>query len=345
MARRGLVAVVSTAALLLVVVAGAYAWDSAKADQIAEGVRAGELELGGLTEAEAQLALRRELLAPLERPLHVIVGEEHFKLPGEKLEVRANIDSVVAEAIEVSRDGGLIDRVWRYATGGEVEHVIDPRIHHSRAAVEEFVAEIAAAVNRDAVNATVLPTATSLEPVQSRAGVAVREQELLDELLSVLDGDRGSRTIEARTLRVEPEVTTDELAASYPTYITIVRDAFELRLYRDLKLAKTYTIAVGAQGYQTPAGLFALESKQVNPTWYVPDAEWAGELAGQVIPPGPDNPLQARWMGFAGAAGIHGTNDPGSLGSAASHGCIRMAVPDVKELYGRVSIGTPVYVE
>ena len=114
--------------------------------------------------------------------------------------------------------------------------------------------------------------------------------------------------------------------SEYPAYITIDRATFQLRFWKNLKLARTYTIAVGAAGYETSTGVYNVESKQVNPTWYVPDSEWAGDLAGEVVPPGPDNPLEARWMGFFAGAGIHGTNDVGSLGSAASHGCIRMAV-------------------
>src|SRR5256885_14954490 len=75
---------------------------------------------------------------------------------------------------------------------------------------------------------------------------------------------------------------------------------------------------------------------QKDPAWHVPDEAWAGALAGRVIPPGdPQNPLKARWMGFHDGAGIHGTADIGSLGAAASHGCIRMAVPDVVKLYRR----------
>ena len=62
------------------------------------------------------------------------------------------------------------------------------------------------------------------------------------------------------------------------------------------------------------------------------------------MPPGPDNPLKARWMGIYNGAGFHGTSDDGSLGSAASHGCVRMAVPDVIDLYDRVDVGTPVYI-
>ena len=82
----------------------------------------------------------------------------------------------------------------------------------------------------------------------------------------------------------------------------------------------------------------------MNPSWSVPDADWTGGLAGQVVPPGPDNPLKARWMGIFDGAGIHGTDDVGSLGSAASHGCVRMSVPDVVELYDHVDVGTPLYI-
>ena len=87
-----------------------------------------------------------------------------------------------------------------------------------------------------------------------------------------------------------------------------------------------------------------MQSKQVNPAWHVPNSDWAGKLAGRVIPPGPEDPLKARWIGFNGGAGIHGTDDDGSIGSAASHGCVRMHVPDVIDLYKQVDVGNPVYI-
>jgi lipoprotein-anchoring transpeptidase ErfK/SrfK len=144
--------------------------------------------------------------------------------------------------------------------------------------------------------------------------------------------------------RVEPKVTTDQLAQQYPTFITIDRAAFQLRLWQNLKLAKTYTIAVGQAGLETPAGEYSIDDKQVNPSWHVPDSAWAGDLAGQVIPPGPDDPIKARWMGFYNGAGIHGTDEISSLGTAASHGCVRMSIPDVEELYDQVPLGTPIYI-
>ena len=106
-----------------------------------------------------------------------------------------------------------------------------------------------------------------------------------------------------------------------------------------------YEIAIGKQGYTTPAGVYEIETKAVNPAWHAPDEEWAGKFAGKIVPPGsPDNPIKARWIEFYNGACIHGTDDVASIGTAASHGCIRMTIPDVIELYNRIPIGTPVYI-
>ncbi|MGZ8632286.1 MAG: L,D-transpeptidase, partial [Solirubrobacteraceae bacterium] len=113
-----------------------------------------------------------------------------------------------------------------------------------------------------------------------------------------------------------------------------------------LKPSLTFPIAVGRQGLETPPGLYDVQWKQTNPSWYVPNSAWAGKLAGTVVPPGPGDPIKARWMAFNGGAGIHGI-DPseyGSIGHDASHGCVRMRIPDVISLYARTPVGTPVYV-
>jgi lipoprotein-anchoring transpeptidase ErfK/SrfK len=140
-------------------------------------------------------------------------------------------------------------------------------------------------------------------------------------------------------------VTISMLAAQYRTYIVVDRPGFKLFFYQHLRLSHTYPIAVGQAGLETPPGLHHILDKQVDPAWHVPNSAWAGSLAGQVIPPGPGDPLVARWMAIDDLGdGIHGTDEPGSIGSAASHGCIRMLVPDVIQLYSLTPIGTPAYV-
>ena len=329
--------------LLLVAAVGAYALDASKQDQIAEGVTIGGIDVGGHSTDEAEARVRQDLVEPLKHPVQVTFEGERYTLTPEQLKVRADIDGMVDEAVDTSRDGGIFNRVWRYATGGEVDSDVEPRIRYSNDALQAFLDGVAENVNRAPQDASVEPTPTDLTPVPEQAGVTVRAEELRDRVEGALQSPQ-SRVVEASVDKVQPEVTTNQLASQYPAYITIDRDTFTLRYFENLKLSKEYTIAVGQQGYDTPGGLYDIQSKQVNPTWYVPDAEWAGDLAGEVVPPGPQNPLKARWMGFNGGAGIHGTDDVGSLGSAASHGCIRMSVPDVIELYDQVDVGTPTYI-
>jgi lipoprotein-anchoring transpeptidase ErfK/SrfK len=206
------------------------------------------------------------------------------------------------------------------------------------------VTKIEAEVNRAPVDATIEPTPTSLGKVEGQSGVALRSEELRERLETLVQ--RPSRRVaEAPVETVEPEITADELAEAYPTYLTVDRSSFQLRLWQSLELTKTYTIAVGAIGFDTPVGVYNIQNKAVDPAWSVPEADWAGDLAGTVVPGGvPENPLKERWMGIFDGAGIHGTDDLGSLGSAASHGCIRMSVPDVIDLYDQVDVGTPVYI-
>jgi lipoprotein-anchoring transpeptidase ErfK/SrfK len=339
-----------TLAIVVVLLLGgavaAYAYDNARSDEIAEGVTIGGVDVGEMTEAEARAAVDSALVEPLRD--HVVVRYEGIKyqLSPEKLEISSDVEGMVDRALAESREGGLPTRLWRYATGGEVDVAISPQISHSNAAVDEFIAKVVAEVNRDPVDATIEPTATTLTAVQGQNGIAVEEERLRTRIESAVQSpDPRGRSVTVPVSELEPEVTKEELAATYPTYLTVNRSTFELTLWKELEPSKTYTVAIGAQGFDTPAGVYSIQNKAVDPAWSVPEAEWAGELAGTVVPGGvPENPLKERWMGIFDGAGIHGTDDVGSLGSAASHGCVRMAIPDVIELYDQVPVGTPIYI-
>ncbi len=132
-----------------------------------------------------------------------------------------------------------------------------------------------------------------------------------------------------------------ELAGEYPVVLTVDRGSFRLSLFKDLKRVRVFPIAVGQAGLETPAGLYKIQNKAVNPAWHVPNSDWAGSLAGTVIPGGAsDNPIKTRWLRVYDAVGVHGTDARGSIGSTASHGCIRMLVEDVEKLYDEVPVGT-----
>ncbi|BBB91183.1 MAG TPA: L,D-transpeptidase family protein [Methylomusa anaerophila] len=110
-----------------------------------------------------------------------------------------------------------------------------------------------------------------------------------------------------------------------------------LELYDDNILVKEYPVAIGKPSTPTPRGSFSIDDKAVNPWWCPPGTDY-------VVPSGPDNPLGYRWLEFAPLYGIHGTNDPRSIGTPSSNGCVRMHEEDVEELFELVDYETPVEV-
>jgi lipoprotein-anchoring transpeptidase ErfK/SrfK len=344
MGRKSQIAAIVVVLVVVLVAGGAYAYDSSQKDKIADGVTIAGVDVGGLNAEEAEAAVRRRLLAPLRHSLQVSFDGETWALPGAKLKVRADIGGAVERAVEESQEGGLPTRLVRYVTGGEVDEPVSAQLSYSQPAINRFVRRVAEEINREPRNATVSPTSDSLEVVAGKSGRKLRDVLLTKELEhAVLNAD-ASHTVTAVVHETRPEVTTKDVASKYPSYLTLDRSTFTLRLWEDLKLAKTYTVAVGQEGLETPEGLYAIQEKEENPSWHVPDSAWAGDLAGQVIPPGPADPIKARWMGIFEGAGIHGTEEIESLGSAASHGCVRMSIPDVEELYDLVEVGTPIYI-
>ena len=344
MARKLQITVVLLVTILLLGAVGAYAWDSSKKDEIAEGVTIGGVDVGGMTEDEARDLVRSNLVAPLRDHVTVTFEGVKYRISPEKLEVSSDVNGMVDRALEESQEGGLPTRVIRYATGDEVDIAISPQITYSGQALTEFIDTVAAEVNREPVDASIEASSTSLAAVAGQTGIAVDEEALRDKLEAAVQSPH-QRTVKLPVDTVEPEVTKADLAEQYPTYITVNRSTFELTLWENLEPVKTYTVAIGAQGFDTPVGTYSIQNMAVDPPWSVPDSDWAGDLAGTVVPGGvPENPLKARWMGIYDGAGIHGTDDVGSLGSAASHGCVRMAVPDVIELYDQVDVGTPIYI-
>jgi lipoprotein-anchoring transpeptidase ErfK/SrfK len=344
MGRKYWIAVTAIVVLVLGAVGAAYAYDSSHKDEIAEGITIGGVDVGGMTEDQAEAKLERKLLKPLRETLKVRFDGETWKLKGKKLKVHADLGLSIEEAVERSQDGGFPGRLVRYVSGEEVEDSIRPHLTYSEKAINRFVRHVADEVGQEPQNASVEASGDSLQVVSGQEGRKLRDNLLTDELkAAVLSGD-ATRTVKAHVHATQPEVTKEEVASEYPSYLTLDRGTYTLRLWKDLKLAKTYTVAVGQEGLETPEGLYEIQAMEENPTWYVPESDWAGDLAGQVIPPGPSNPIKARWLAIYEGAGIHGTEETSSLGTAASHGCVRMSIPDVEELYDQVEVGTPIYI-
>jgi lipoprotein-anchoring transpeptidase ErfK/SrfK len=332
-------------ALVLALLGGAYLYDRSHRDTIAKGVKIDGVPVGGLSEVRARVKVRRAVLDPLRKPVVVQADTQSWTLSPQEAQLSADVSATVAQALAVSREGSFLTRAARELSGGSVNREVALGVTYSHAAVRALTAKVRAAVARPARNATVSVSGGSLTRVPGSDGTAV-DGSLGRQVEYALRGASVSRTVTVPTHTVHPRVTTAQLASQYPAYIVVDRGAFQLRYYDHLRLAKTYPIAVGMQGLETPPGLYHIQWKQVDPPWIVPNKAWAGALAGKTVPPGPEDPLKARFMSFDGGAGIHGI-DPseyGSIGHDASHGCVRMTIPDVIALYSVTPVGTPVYI-
>jgi lipoprotein-anchoring transpeptidase ErfK/SrfK len=327
-----------------IVVGSAAIYEAQRGDTIADGVTVAGIPLDGKSPGEAKAELRNRLQTRLSRPVTVTVEGRRFVWHRENLGVRPAVDSLVDQAVAASRSGNFLSRAARDISGGTEDAHLPLRFTYSQARLAGFVGRVARAVDRPARDASITFTTSALLTRPGSTGVTLDQAALTRRLARIVPAIH-PKPVVVRTTVVKPKVTMAELSSQYPTVITVDRGSTTLRLFKDLKEVRSYPIAVGQAGLETPAGLYHIQDKQVNPSWHVPNSAWAGSLAGQVIPPGPQDPIKSRWMGIFNGAGIHGTDELSSLGTAASHGCIRMAIPDVDALYDQTPLHTPVYIQ
>ena len=326
----------ATVVCALVVAASAAAQDPqpqpppqpAPEPTVAQGVTAGGVDLSGLTQAQAETRLTEVLTAPLSQDLVLGAAGVRFTLTMQAAKLKFDAHVTAKHALETTQptDVPLV-------------------LSHSHLAVKAFVAQAAQRAYHAPRDAKLRITVRRMIVSHSRPGLRLASKRVAKQIDAALDAGPTVRRLHSALVPVKPKITYKVLQRRYPRVITIDRDSFTLRLFRNLRVWKRYGIAVGMAGLETPAGTYHIQNKQVNPAWHVPNSAWAGSLAGQVIPGGaPNNPLKARWLGIANGVGIHGTAEDWSIGTRASHGCIRMHVSDVIDLYDRVPIGTPVLI-
>ncbi|HEX8207427.1 MAG TPA: L,D-transpeptidase family protein [Solirubrobacteraceae bacterium] len=300
---------------------------------IAEGVKAGGIDLGGQNVEQASQTLELALRELVDRPVVVKTAGREFTLGATQAQVKFNALRTAKRAYYAGRDKG---------PGVEV----DLALRHDEKAVRRFAVDVDRQVAKKPKDASVRIELTDVFLRKGKRGRTINEHELARTISKLLLDPALKRTVRAKLNPDLPATTTKEVRRQYATILTVDRTGLKLRLFKHLRHARTYGIAIGQAGFDTPSGLFNIQSKQVNPPWHAPNRPWAGSYAGRTIPGGaPDNPLKARWLGVNGSVGIHGTAEEWSIGTRASHGCIRMRVADVIQLYRRVPVGTPVLIE
>jgi lipoprotein-anchoring transpeptidase ErfK/SrfK len=300
------------------VASGAAAPSAQRTKVVPAGVQIGGVPLGGLTSEQARNAVSWWY----DRPLRFVFYGKHW-------------------TVRPSALGASVDADWavqRVLRARPNEH-LTLRVNVDSTAIQRYVRALDGRLSIEPVDATA--GLSGLRPVvrPGKPGLAldrVRTARRLEAQLAVARRPQVVRPV-ART--VAPSVTTSDFGA----VIVIYRRSNELHLYNGARPWRTFQVATGQAIYPTPLGSWHVVDMQRNPWWRPPDSPWAQGL--KPIPPGPGNPLGTRWMGLdAAGVGMHGTPDSASIGYSASHGCIRMRIPDAEWLFDHVRIGTPVFI-
>ncbi len=287
---------------------------------IQPGVTIGGLLVGGFTKAEA----RALVLDRFTRPVTLLVTPSRkLKIEAKQLGASLQLDKAVGLAVRVRQPG------FRVPLSVEV----------SQPKLKRFLAGVARDTDRAPVDASI--TLKNLRPFARKSVPGRRlEQVVAARQISLSLRKHLRDPIALPYQAIKPAVTE----TAFKTAIVIERSSNRLLYFRNLKLARTFHVATGQAAYPTPIGNFEIVNMQRNPWWYPPQGSaWAdGE---QPVPPGPGNPLGTRWMGISSPyVGIHGTPDAASVGYSASHGCIRMLIPEAEWLFNHVDLGTPVFI-
>jgi lipoprotein-anchoring transpeptidase ErfK/SrfK len=288
------------------------------APTVPDGVVLGGVAIGGL----ASDAATAEVVQRFSRPVVLRVGRNTVSVSPAALGVKIWADTAVAKALTVAPNTSL-----------------GLRAGVDRARVAAYVARLARRLNRDPSSSRLLLRNFRPLVTPSQAGLRI-EQGATARLLGdeLAHGTRAPIRVPAKALA--PPAT----AATIGSVIVIRRSSNLLTLYNGAHYVRQFHVATGQAIYPTPLGRFQIVVKWKNPTWYPPTQDaWAKGL--KPVPPGPDNPLGTRWMGIdSPGVGIHGTDEPASIGYSESHGCVRMLVPDAEWLFDHVAVGTPVFI-
>jgi len=287
---------------------------------IAAGVTVGGTLVGGLTPAEA-----REIVAKrFGRKISLVVSPVlTIAVAPAELGAGAQVRDAVDKAARIRRRNAVVP--------------LNVEIWETR--LQNAVRGLARRLDQEPVDARM-----RLEKLAPVITPEVPGRRLMVDLL------RRELRLALRTHRRDPLVVPfRELAAILPATefdwtIVIRRESRKLFLYRGETLKRVFRVATGQASYPTPLGRYEVVVKQRNPWWYPPTGSaWA--KGKEPVAPGPGNPLGTRWMGISAPyVGIHGTPDAASIGYSASHGCVRMLIPQVEWMFERVDVGTPVFI-
>ncbi|KAF0207350.1 MAG: ErfK/YbiS/YcfS/YnhG family [Actinobacteria bacterium] len=294
-------------------------------------------ELDGLSRDEARILITEQVARPLAGPISVVNAGRTFTLDAASL-TKVDVDGMITAAFKPKATSSLPERVRDRALTAATGASVKPQVAVDEASLNTWLDGVASSVDTAPVDASMAVEGTSLRVVASKRGERVDRAAAITAITAALQD--GTKTLTLPVTYAEPKVLEKDLG----TTILVRRTQRKLWLYDHGALVKTYDVAVGTPGYPTPRGNWMIVQKRYRPTWSNPGSDWAKGMPAS-IGPGPGNPLGTRALNLnAPGIRIHGTSKNYSIGTAASHGCMRMHMWDVEELYDLVEVGTPVFI-
>jgi lipoprotein-anchoring transpeptidase ErfK/SrfK len=351
--RRILAGVGACAAIFVAVVA---VFDRVQADNVLPGVEVDGIAVGGLSRDDATAKLQEFVSRANASQVTVKGDTEEMKVSLADLGLRADIDASVDKALQGfdagEKDGGFgirrliapFRRTYHRVFDKEISLDVPVEYAFDDAKVTAFLTEAQQKIDRPAIDTKIDVSTGKVRLTPSQTGRALDTAAAQQLLTSKAREWALARKPVAVELPVAIQVPA-RTEATIGKIIFVNRGTRTLELYDGPNLVKTYRIAVGTPGFPTPKGEFKIVEKRKNPTWVNPAPNGWGAGMPARIGPGPSNPLGTRALNLnASGIRIHGTNNVGSIGTAASHGCMRMVRSDVEDLFERVEVGTPVII-
>jgi lipoprotein-anchoring transpeptidase ErfK/SrfK len=297
--------------------------------------------LTDLTKAEAKAAIQAKIIDPLMQPITIEAGPAGKHTIDPSQFVTVDVDSMVHDALSPWYASSLPERVARKVGNKPIVVTVPIRLKVDEKKLLAWATGFEKKVGKSAVDSTMTVTPYDKLKIHISAaanGHSVPKQQTFRRLLEAMQINR--HQVSLRATIIKPTITP----ANFGKNIVVVREQRRMWLYNGTKLEFTAPIAVGTPGHATPLGDWKIIDKVTNPSWHNPHAAWSSTMP-EVIPPGPGNPLGTRAL-YLDASGIrfHGTENIGSVGTAASHGCMRMYRASIEKLYPMVPIGTKVWI-
>jgi lipoprotein-anchoring transpeptidase ErfK/SrfK len=336
-------------AVVLLVLSGGMSWAVAQdynaRDIVMNGATATGLSgqtaiaLGGFTSSEAKAAIEERLVKPLMRPLTVYTGVTGTYTVDPSEYITVDTDTMVHAAMAPGLAASVPERVARRLAKKPIPVTVPLAMKIDKEKLQKWAVALEDKIGRPAIDSSRAVTPDGkLTISDSHNGYSVDHREAYKLALKALESTKRATILKVGVIK--PERTY----ASWGKTIVVVRSQRHMRLYDGGKVIFSAPVAVGTPGHPTPLGVWRVVDKVKNPSWSNPHRPWSATMP-EYIPPGPSNPLGTRAI-YLSADGIrfHGTNNVSSVGTAASHGCMRMYRSNIEALYPLVPIGIDVFI-